>query len=129
MRSRLSTNGPIQTTHHDGFIIIFPLLTPTKYTTQAAKAMADSIRKKAQQSKGLGTARKSRAGLYEEAKLRPKLDKRGGARSVSPTRAWDLEKSALVSPHKMVSRVALTAGGDVDLVRQRLGRTLPFATS
>jgi hypothetical protein len=113
-------------------LVVTLLPSPAEVAANAAKEMAAAIKKK-----GLAKTfvagfdaideKRTRTGA-EELKSLPKIDRHGAARSASPVLTWERPGAAISSP-KHMTRNAKTVGGDVDLVRQRLGRSLPFSYS
>jgi hypothetical protein len=104
---------------------------PLELAKQAAKETADLVRKKTEhyhsRQSSSGTPGKTLPAIHD-VKSKPNTDKRSGARSISPIHTW--EKSLSPQPKPSNYRAASkTVGGDVDLVRQRLGRSLPFGYS
>ena len=98
---------------------------------QAAKETAAALRAKTELARSTGAATKAEGvAVTPAAKSRPVADRRGasGARSVSPNRALDnlLSPQTAGLSHRAAAR---TVGNDVDLVRLRLGRSLPFGYS
>ena len=97
----------------------------------AAKETAAALRAKTDLARSTGAATQAEGvAVTPAAKSRPVADRRGasGARSVSPNRALDnlLSPQTAGLSHRAAAR---TVGNDVDLVRLRLGRSLPFGYS